>query len=250
MEKIKVILIEDEASVCERFKSSIETFDDIEIMCTTNSSHQAINLINELKPHAIILDLELHQGEGSGLDVLDAISSGEITIKPLVIVTTNNPSDRTLEITRHKGADYICKKYQLDYSELMVISLIRQYKDLLVNSGNRTCYDKKKDYELQIFSELNTFGIPNKGKGRKYLTDALLMVVKNPNIDYLSALSLEYNVSKDSIKKAMQRSITTAWDCNDPELLENCYTATVDTYQGSPTISAFIKYYGEKIRLS
>ena len=53
-------------------------------------------------PDAIILDIELNNGEGSGLQVLEQIKELDLDIKPVIVITTNI-SSKTVYVYAHSN---------------------------------------------------------------------------------------------------------------------------------------------------
>lgn len=261
MDKIRVILIEDDIDVCRKFQDFVKKYSDIEIIKITNSSTEAINYINKLNPDAIILDLELSDGEGSGLDVLKAVSSGKIHRKPFILVTTSNPSQIVLENVRINGADYTCKKYQAGYSEEVALSYLSMFKaqllakrtyseELLLEFENALDTSTPHIYKNKIFEEINSFGISPGVKAYAYLIDAIDFVVSDMNIDYIKLLSQKYNASEDSIKKSMERAIKETWSKDISSSARKIYTQKIQPGADGPTINEFVHYYATKVQLS
>lgn len=256
MKKITILIVEDDDNVCSNFKSIIDNYSELKLLHFTNSSSEAMTFVNMHNPDVIILDLELQDGEGSGLVLLNELQKKQLDAPPFIIVTTNNPSQSISEAVHQLGVDFTLKKYQPNYSETLVLDHLIILKDQILSKKRKL--NKKLDtdnyveinYKPQIFNELNTFGISLKGIAYKYITDAILFTIENPNADYLNMLSVKYKKSEDSIKKAMQYAITHGWDRADPDIISKCYTSTIDVYQGGPTIKAFVKYYAEKVKLS
>lgn len=258
MNKVRVILIEDDPKACERFEVLSVDYRNIEIIKITNSSTDAIASINELNPHAIILDLELDYGEGSGLDVLNAIETGEIKFKPFIIITTNNPSTIISSYARQCGSDFICKKYQQGYSEKQVLNYLSLLREQIIDNIN---YSKNttqvsyhnastENYIRQIFKELNLLGMSAKNIGFKYLEEAILFVIEDSNANFIKELHLKYNKTEDSIKKAMQHSINRTWSRQAIDILFENYTGSINQNSGSPTLTDFVHYYARKVKIS
>ena len=79
-------------------------------MDTTNNSFDAIEMVKNYLPDAVILDLELHLGGGNGLLFLNELKKLTLTRRPYILVTTNNSSNITLEQARSLGANFISKQ--------------------------------------------------------------------------------------------------------------------------------------------
>ena len=70
---MKLLLIEDDKRECEKFKNIVDKRDDIEFVGITNSSEEGLKILKNNRIDAIILDLELNAGKGSGFELLQNI---------------------------------------------------------------------------------------------------------------------------------------------------------------------------------
>ena len=63
---MKLLLIEDDISECNKFKKLSDSRNDIEFIGITDSDIEGLNLVKKFIPEGIILDLELNNGKGNG----------------------------------------------------------------------------------------------------------------------------------------------------------------------------------------
>ena len=125
--KLEIIIVEDDHNICREMSDLILNSDDLILIGVTNDSTEATNIIRDKLPEAIILDLELHNGSGSGLEVLQDLSVSPLPKTPYILVTTNNSSSRTYDLVRKFGADYIRSKHQKNYSSKTVLDFLRLF---------------------------------------------------------------------------------------------------------------------------
>jgi DNA-binding NarL/FixJ family response regulator len=87
--KLQVLIADDSAIVRERLVSMLCDVDGVEIVGQAEDGFQAANLICELKPDAITLDV--HMPGGTGLAVLQKIRRDmlQFNAAPVVIMLTN-----------------------------------------------------------------------------------------------------------------------------------------------------------------
>lgn len=253
MDKLTVILVEDDPVTCTNFVNCADNMDDISLVSITNNASKALCDIQDLLPDAVILDLELHLGGGSGLDVLAGLNS--LDIHPYVIVTTNNSSPRTFEAARQLGADFIMTKHQQDYSEQNVLDFLKMTKSVIKSSRNlsRISIDNapvsyKKRITDRIKSELNLIGINPKAVGYPYLVDAIILFMEHRTQNICTIIGEKHKRSESSVERAMQNAINNAWKYNDIDELLTHYTAKIRSSKGAPTITEFICYYANKIK--
>ena len=84
MEKIKVIIADDNIYVCEHIEKQIRKTDNIEILAIVNNDEDEIKAIEELKPDIVITDIR-RNNKDSGLDIIKDYSLKENTPMFLVI---------------------------------------------------------------------------------------------------------------------------------------------------------------------
>ena len=253
---LTILIIEDEPSECEALIQCIELKENLRLVGVTNNTTKAIEYIKDFQPDAIILDLELHKGHGNGLQFLELLQEIRLEIPVYVLVTTNNLSHVTHKGVRKMGADFIMTKSQADYSAQTVIDFlaslkntIQSNKQVIQNTDKAEPPAEKQQRILnRAVTEINRIGIPPGATGRKYLLDAIIMVVNNQTEKIYSTIATKYTKSETSVERAMQIAIEKAWRTTDIEDLEKYYTARVNSIRGVPTIKEFVYYYGEKIK--
>ena len=256
---MRILLIEDDEIQCNRFKNYVSTRNDIKLVAITNSSNKALEYVKDYNPEGIILDIELHKGQGSGIEFLEKVKKYTKKFKPIIIVTTNSSSDILYNNLHEEGADLIFYKQQIDYSIKSVISaLILLRKSLYKhNSENKDELLKETKAELKnkiasrINSELDLIGISSHLKGRRYIYDAILYLIeddKKNDDTVFNYLAKVYKKSSSSISRVMQTAINYAWKTSAPEELEVYYTAKINYHTGVPSPTEFIYYYANMIK--
>lgn len=122
---MKVLIADDSEAVRERLSEMISDIPGAEISGQAKDGQEAIRLIEEIKPDAVVLDIRMPKG--SGIDVLKYIRNG-LQHKPLVIVLTNYPYPHYRKKCLAMGADYFIDK-SADFEK--VIDVL----EALINSG-------------------------------------------------------------------------------------------------------------------
>ena len=113
---MKILIVEDDKAAVEAIKDAMSYTEDMQVVGTTDSATQGLKLVEAVKPHAIILDLELN--EGDGLNFLRNLSTLMLDYKPFVLVTTNTTSKTVHDIVRNNGGDFIYTKNTLNYNPM------------------------------------------------------------------------------------------------------------------------------------
>lgn len=255
--KLSILLVEDDPNACKNIIEYIEELDDTSLIGVTNNSTKAIDYIKDYLPDAVILDLELHQGSGNGLLLLQALKQLLLELPPYILITTNNSSPVTYETARQFGADFIMSKHQEDYSAKTVVDFLRMMK-VIIRSREKSSASttpaaeppeiKEKRIHKRIYTELNQIGISPKAIGYQYLTDAIQLLMEKPTNNLCSVLGQKYGKTESSVERAMQNAITKAWRTSDIEDLLTYYTAKINSDKGVPTLTEFIYYYASKLK--
>lgn len=254
---LKIIIVEDNSSAVTAFVNYVDTLEDIEIVCTCSSAADAIAAIADYLPHAVILDLELQHGAGSGLDVLQGIKHAQLSIKPFVLITTINTSKTVYAQARFLGADYILYKRQGGYSPEYAINMLRDMRNAIITAYNgphgisqttEAPHQQSRRIRRRIKAELLNVGISPKMQGYQYLTDAIDLFIQEPQQQLTQTLAEKYEKTKTSVDKAMQNAIDKAWKQTDIDILLRHYKASVQSDKGVPTIMEFVCYYADKLR--
>ena len=254
---LTILLVEDDATVCAEFISYIDTLKDTVLAGVTNSSSRALDLIHNTLPDALILDLELTQGSGDGLSLLNDMQSLDPAMIPYTIITTNTSSTITYEAARQLGADFIFYKHQSDYSPHSAVDFLRLMRTTIHNHRklNATSFpmissaNQKKRILRRVSAELDCIGMKNRVLGYQYLIDAIQLYIEKPTQNISHILAKRYGKTSSSIERAMQNAIERTWNTSPPDTLIANYKAHIDPEKAMPTIMEFISYYSSKIKI-
>jgi len=257
---MSLLLIEDDEFECKKFKAYAESLDNVKLVGITNSSDKAIELFKTNMPEAIILDIELHKGQGSGLEFIENIKKYTNEFKPIIVVTTNASSSVLYDKLHDEGVDLIFYKKQSDYSPKLIVSTLLSlrkslYKHNLSDNTEKvyieTEAERKEKISTKINSELDLIGISSHLKGRDYIHDAIMYLVENnenkDNDSVFNYVANLYKVTSSSVSRVMQTAINYAWRNSAPEDLEIHYTATINYRTGVPSPTELIYHYAKKI---
>jgi DNA-binding NarL/FixJ family response regulator len=103
---MKVFIADDSPIVYERLIAMLSNLKEIETIGQAHDVSGAINSIEELKPDAVILDIQMPGG--SGIDVLRHIKKEQPAT--VVIILTNYPYPQYRQRCMDEGADFFFDK--------------------------------------------------------------------------------------------------------------------------------------------
>jgi DNA-binding NarL/FixJ family response regulator len=110
----KVLIVDDSQVLREDLKKILGTIDNLELVGEAENAQKAIQLVRNLNPDIIILDINLQIG--NGIDVLNTLRKNESF--PTIVMLTNHSSDAFKTLTKKLGAKYFFDKSK-DIEELI-----------------------------------------------------------------------------------------------------------------------------------
>lgn len=252
-----LLLIEDDVAECVKFKDCANSRTDITFVGMTDSSEDAMTLLKTRLPEGVIVDLQLVDGEGSGLQFLDDCFNADMAFRPVIVVTTRNRSRLVRDHVEEMCVDWIFSKNQKGYSaDLVINTLLRLRKSLhVVQGGNEprsieSAEDRRVKISRRIDAELDCVGVRARLKGRDYLHEGIYLQIHadRKSGSVIDQVARNQKVTYASVIRGMQTAIDNAWSNASIEELQTYYTARVSEKTGTPAASDFIYYYADKIR--
>ena len=255
LKPMRILIIEDDINDCNAFKKSVENRDDIEIIAITDSDIEGLQYVKTKRPEGIVLDLELNNGtlgNTDSLGFLEKLKSISLNYEPIVIVTTHVNSKRTYEILHRNGVDLILYKEHPKYSSDHVLNNfinLRKATTYKESHIEQTMEDEEEKISNIINTELDLIEINSKLKGRNYIYDAILYLLKDESgINVIQYLTKVHKKSKTTITNGIQNAIIHAWRVTPIDDLMRYYTARINYETGIPTPMEFLYYYVDKIK--
>lgn len=251
--RLNVLIVEDDENDCKALTKEINAnADKLCLAGVSESSNDALAFIRNKKPHAVILDLELQEGSGDGMDLLDKLHSSLICPKPYIVVNTNSASKVTRNSAKKMGADYEFAKWQKDYSPKMVIEqLLRVMPEILgcEEEPSAPLTEQQLENKMRDFvqDEFNKLGVSVKNVGYNYLVDAVILAAKGENQNWGKIIGKKFGKNENSITHAMQYAINNTWTNADINNLQKYYTAPLRKDKYVPTANEFVFFYKQKL---
>jgi two-component system LytT family response regulator len=162
MKRIKAIIIEDELPARELVKNYLEDFNFIEVSGEYDNGFDGLKAINELKPDAVFLDVQMPKL--TGFEILELIEH-----QPEIIFTTafDKYAIRAFE---QNAVDYLMKPYSKDRFAEAVTRLRSRIETRTVSSSN---IDKIKKHFENSDEKIHRVVIKKSGKIHVIATDTI-----------------------------------------------------------------------------
>lgn len=252
MESMKRIIIADAS---EEFRNilvdTLHAETGLEVVGITNDGEEALQLVRDLQPDILVMDLVLKGMDG--LELLAELKKESFHGKILVLCSyfQGNLSTKLGEI----GVSYcMIKPCRLP----AVVDLIQNFsteewpKDTNA-PGNPT--QQRQSLETMVTAIIHEIGVPAHIKGYQYLRESIIMAVED--MDVINAVTKilypevakKFNTTASRVERAIRHAIEVAWDRGDLETLQKYFGYTVSNTKGKPTNSEFIAMIADRLVL-
>lgn len=264
MDKIRILISDDNKDFCEILREFIETQDDMEVVGVAHDGIEACSQIIDLKPEIVILDVIMPNLDGIG--VLERIGNTEMEEKPLFIMLSAVGHDRVTQRAMELGAEYyIVKPFDMNVltkriRQLSGVKEVKTIKNVSPSISKKPIIEinsiSPDNLEGEVTNVIHEVGIPAHIKGYQYLRDAIIMSVKNMDIlnsitkQLYPAIAKQYNTTPSRVERAIRHAIEVAWSRGKVETINNLFGYTINQGKGKPTNSEFIALIADKLRLS
>lgn len=257
VEKIKVMLVDDNQELVNLMSDYLQDQKNMEIVGKAFNGKECLDKIEETNPDVLILDIIMPHIDG--LAVLSKIKQNQHTKHINVIMLTAFGQEEVTKKAVGLGASYfILKPFDLEHlSEQIeqvhgIQSTIHNGMDASVTSKS---HYKKFDLESSITHIIHEIGVPAHIKGYMYLREAITMVYND--IELLGSITkvlypdiaTKYNTTASRVERAIRHAIEVAWSRGNIDSISSLFGYTVSVSKAKPTNSEFIAMVADKLRL-
>lgn len=257
MNKIKVVIADDNKDFCEIMKEYFVKQEDMEIVGIANDGIEAVNIIMKTKPDIVVLDIIMPHLDGLG--VLEKLNSSELVSYPKIVVLSAVGQDKITQRAISLGADYyMIKPFDMEIFVQRIREMVNTNSHIVkrkVNYFKDNPREESSSLELEITNMIHEIGVPAHIKGYLYLREAINMVVKN--VELLSAITKElypaiankFNTTPSRVERAIRHAIEVAWSRGRVDTINKLFGYTVHDEKGKPTNGEFIAMVADKLRM-
>lgn len=247
MNKIKVLMIDDNVNLIEMVEDYFEDNQGIEIVGKAFDGNEGLKIIKEgqLKYDLIILDLIMPNKDGLG--VLKELKA--LDMHPNIIVATSyNAPDTIRKVSEYGVNYYILKPFSIAELEDKILDTFKTNEKKTINLLNN-------NLQISISRMLHELGMPSHIKGYQYIREAISMVYDNPEIvggitkELYPELATKFDTTVSRVERAIRHAIEVSWNRGDWDLMEDVFGHSVDIDKAKPTNSEFIVTVADKLRL-
>lgn len=247
MEKIKVLVIDDNIALTEMVKEYFKDSSEIEIMECCYNGEEGLKKIDELEGKYDVILLDLIMPKKDGISVLEDLKERNIH-KNIIVETSYNSPEVIRNVSEYGVNYYILKPFDLPDLEKRILDIFKAVSKKGINLAHN-------NLEISITRMLHELGMPAHIKGYQYIRDGIIMIYNNPDIiggitkELYPDVASKYNTTVSRVERAIRHAIEVSWNRGNWDLMEEIFGHSVDIDKAKPTNSEFIVTIADKLRL-
>ena len=245
MEKIKVLMIDDNVNLVEMVNDYFEDNPRIDIVGSAYNGNEGLKIIKEGKLEYDLIVLDLIMPKKDGIAVLRDLKENNIN-RNIIVATSYNAPDTIRKVSEYGVTYYILKPFDLPDLEDKIL-------DTFTTSSKKSINILSNNLQISISKMLHELGMPSHIKGYQYIREAISMVYDNPDIvggitkELYPELATKFDTTVSRVERAIRHAIEVSWNRGDWDLMEEIFGHSVDI--DKPTNSEFIVTVADKLRL-
>ncbi|MBQ6494829.1 MAG: sporulation transcription factor Spo0A [Bacilli bacterium] len=246
MEKIKVMIIDDNVNLTEMIKEYFKDSKKIEVVGAYYDGEDGLNAAVNSKNYDLIL-LDLIMPKKDGIYVLEELKKRNINTN-IIVESSYNSSDMIRKVSEYGVNYYILKPFDLEDLENRVLEVFKQL-------DNKSFNLYKNNLEISITRMLHELGMPSHIKGYQYIREGIMMIYNNPDIiggitkELYPDIATKFDTTVSRVERAIRHAIEVSWNRGNWDLMEDVFGHSVDIDKAKPTNSEFIVTIADKLRL-
>lgn len=247
MEKLyRVLLANSSEDFSNKLAAALKQSDRYAVVGTANDGIRAIDLLREVKPEILVVDMMLPQVDG--VAVLKAANALEK--KPMLLVLADFMTEFVSNLLVSLGVQYVLLKPCTCRGVLERLDEMRG-----AMTKRPFVRPREASVEAMVTSMIHEIGVPAHIKGYQYLREAIIIAVNDMEVINAITKVLYPQVAKtfattpSRVERAIRHAIEVAWDRGDLETLQRFFGYTVSNTKGKPTNSEFIALIADKLQL-
>ncbi len=243
---IEVTVADDNAELRGMVGDFIEGQPDLELLGSCGDGVTLLDCLREEVPDVLILDVIMPGLDG--ISVLEWIIDNLADSRPAVLILSAFGQEDITRRAGDLGADYFLLK-PFDFA--ILARRIRELGSAVPVEGSAGVSGvggtgTRQDPFGEVTRLLRSVGVPPNVRGYRYLREAILRVIEDPDLmeavtkELYPAVGSRFNTTAARVERAMRHAIESAHDRGSGDLLGTRFGYAVDSSRGKPTNSEFI----------
>jgi stage 0 sporulation protein A homolog len=247
MEKIKILMIDDNTSLVEMVKEYFKDNQKIEVSLTCKDGLEGLKTILEKPNEYDIILLDLVMPVKDGIYVLDELNRRGIE-KNIIVETSYNEPNVIRKVSEYGVNYYVLKPFDLTDLENRIIELSNNIQGKTINLYH-------SNLQISITKMLHELGMPSHIKGYQYIREGITMIFNDPSLiggitkELYPDLATKFDTTVSRVERAIRHAIEVSWNRGSWDYMEELFGHSVDIDKAKPTNSEFIVTVADKLRL-
>ena len=251
MEKVRVMLADDNRSILRLITDYLGRCDDVEIVATAQDGTEIADIVRRERPNVLVMDVIMPRRDG--FMALQDIAAMDVEMRPRVIVLTGLSRDDFISRAMALGASYyMLKPFDLEllHSRILEIAHAGEAAEPIAAAQPEVHSDNTDERITNLFL---TLGIPAHIKGYQYLREAVQMVLHDRDVinritkELYPGIARRFDTSASKVERAMRHAIEVAWNRGRLDTVNRMYGYKVFDAMDKPTNGEFISCVAEKL---
>ena len=248
MEKINILMIDDNVNLINMVKEYFKDSDDVNICLEAHDGLEGIEVISENQDKFDLIILDLIMPKKDGIYVLSEMKKRGIN-KKIIVATSYNAAEVIREVSEYGVNYYMLKPFDLEDLKKRIYDISNKE----VESKNIDFYNS--NLQVSITKMLHELGIPSHIKGYQYIREGVNIIFKNPEViggitkELYPELAKKFNTTVSRVERAIRHAIEVSWNRGNLDFMEEIFGYSVDIDKAKPTNSEFIVTIADKLRL-
>lgn len=247
MNKIKVLMIDDNSSLVEMVKEYFSNHKQIEVSLTCKDGEEGLSTIISKRDEYDVILLDLVMPKKDGMYILEELNKRGIE-KNIIVETSYNEPNTIRKVSEYGVNYYVLKPFDLTDLENRILEVFN------TNSG-KTINLYHSNLQISITKMLHELGMPSHIKGYQYIREGISMIYNNPSLiggitkELYPELASKFDTTVSRVERAIRHAIEVSWNRGNWDYMEELFGHSVDIDKAKPTNSEFIVTVADKLRL-
>ena len=249
MEKIRVMLADDNQSILRLLSDFLGRKEDVELVASVSDGTEIADAVRAHAPDVLVMDIIMPRRDG--FMALEELKGMDEAIRPKVIVLTGLARDDFIARAIQLGACYyMVKPFDMNLLYSRIVEVAGRTVEERVEGAEECGAETLDDQITNLFL---TLGIPANIKGYQYLREAVRMVVENRDVinritkELYPGVARRFDTSASKVERAMRHAIEVAWSRGRLDSVNQMYGCKLFNVMDKPTNGEFISCVAEKL---
>ena len=263
MERIKVMIVEDNERIRRILREYFDHQDRTQVVACASNGQEALDLLVTAHPDVILLDMVMPQMDGLGF--LEHYTQMGLDWQPIIVVLSALGRDDFIAQAIEMGVRYYMIK---PFDNQVVYQRVIELYDGAAGISSPSMsfprlqplpsiqpFSEGRHMDERIASMFLSIGIPAHIKGYQYLREAVKLVLENNDMinritkELYPGVARHFGTTSSKVERAIRHAIEVAWSRGRVDNINQIFGYNVCSIQVKPTNGEFIALIADKLAM-